>query len=444
MPILLPCLGSNASLKLFGGVGKELRIVDRDLARIDVADAERILHRRDEVLGVLELRIVDRLGNARLVHLEHLRGGEALDVGRAARQAPLGHHLGAARGVARLILRDLEALRLQDRVLDVLREQARVVAAPGADDDAARCACAGRSNAGRRHRSEAETQCVTPREFACHVPSSVSFSSVSAQTPCRHRDAKPPSTSSPTAGAAHRRGSAVARPRGRPATGAHAVPARRPRYETNSTLPGMALSIPFAPPRCSRSGRSSSEAAPGAPSRHLSLQPAAGLELARRGDAAVEERAAPDESRDKAIGRALVEVALRADLADFALGHHHQPVGDGQRLFLVMRHHDGGQPELALQLADLDAHLFAQLGVEVGQRLVEQQHVRPDRERAGERDALLLPAGQLARQPRSQIPRAAPGAALRACAPRSRASTSLRISSPNATLSATVMCGNSA
>ena len=138
----------------------------------------------------------------------------------------------------------------------------------------------------------------------------------------------------------------------------------------------------------------------GRPVATLELKPAAGLELARRGDAAVEERAAPDEPRDKAIGWTLVEVALRADLPDFTLGHHHQPVGDGERLLLVMRHHDGGQSELALQFADLDAHLFAQLGIEVGQGLVEEQHIRPDRERAGERDTLLLPAGQLARQPR--------------------------------------------
>ena len=53
---------------------------------------------------------------------------------------------------------------------------------------------------------------------------------------------------------------------------------------------------------------------------------------------------------------------------------------------------------MTLQLADLDPHLLAQLGVEIGQRLVEQQHVRPDRKRARERDTLLLAAGKLARQ----------------------------------------------
>ena len=47
--------------------------------------------------------------------------------------------------------------------------------------------------------------------------------------------------------------------------------------------------------------------------------------------------------------------------------------------------------------ADLLAQRDADLGVERGQRLVEQQHLRLDRERAGEGDALLLAARQLVR-----------------------------------------------
>ena len=45
--------------------------------------------------------------------------------------------------------------------------------------------------------------------------------------------------------------------------------------------------------------------------------------------------------------------------------------------------------------ADLVAQRHADLGVERGERLVEEQHLRPDRERAGERHALLLAAGEL-------------------------------------------------
>jgi hypothetical protein len=52
-----------------------------------------------------------------------------------------------------------------------------------------------------------------------------------------------------------------------------------------------------------------------------------------------------------------------------------------------------------LQRADLLAHLAAQARVEVGQRLVEQQHRRLQHQRARQRHALLLAAGEFARQP---------------------------------------------
>ena len=45
---------------------------------------------------------------------------------------------------------------------------------------------------------------------------------------------------------------------------------------------------------------------------------------------------------------------------------------------------------------DLELHRVAQLLVERGQRLVEEQHVGLEHERAGERDPLLLAAGERA------------------------------------------------
>ena len=159
MPSLLPCFGSKTSLKLFGAGLDQLRVVDRDLAGIDVSDAVGVLHLRQQVRGVRQLRVVDRLDDAGLVHLVHVGGREALDVARAARQAPLGQHLGAARRVAGLVLHDLIALGLQERVLDVLGEEPGVVAAPGADDDASRPAhraCPRAKRQGRRAGGEAE------------------------------------------------------------------------------------------------------------------------------------------------------------------------------------------------------------------------------------------------------------------------------------------------
>ena len=49
-----------------------------------------------------------------------------------------------------------------------------------------------------------------------------------------------------------------------------------------------------------------------------------------------------------------------------------------------------------MQALELGAHVVAELGVEVGERLVEKQDARPLDERAAERDALLLAAARRA------------------------------------------------
>ena len=52
-----------------------------------------------------------------------------------------------------------------------------------------------------------------------------------------------------------------------------------------------------------------------------------------------------------------------------------------------------------MQLLDLGAHLDAELGIEVRQRLVEQEHLRVAHDRASHGDAPPLAAGELARIP---------------------------------------------
>ncbi len=52
-----------------------------------------------------------------------------------------------------------------------------------------------------------------------------------------------------------------------------------------------------------------------------------------------------------------------------------------------------------LKLLEPEAHVLAQLGVECGERLVEQDDVALQDQRAGELHALLLPAGQLEHPP---------------------------------------------
>ena len=66
-----------------------------------------------------------------------------------------------------------------------------------------------------------------------------------------------------------------------------------------------------------------------------------------------------------------------AELLDHAAPHDRDAVGERQRLDLVVGDVDHGVAEFGVQRLDLDAQLGAQLGVEVRQRLVEQEHVRP-------------------------------------------------------------------
>jgi hypothetical protein len=61
-------------------------------------------------------------------------------------------------------------------------------------------------------------------------------------------------------------------------------------------------------------------------------------------------------------------------------------------------HENGRDVELALDLAQFHLHRRPQILVERRERLVEQQHRRIDNQRARQRDALLLTAGQLARR----------------------------------------------
>ena len=78
---------------------------------------------------------------------------------------------------------------------------------------------------------------------------------------------------------------------------------------------------------------------------------------------------------------------------------HRDAVAHAHRLDLIVGHIDGGGAHSLLELLDLLSGARAQLGVEVRQRLVEQEHGRLADQRARERDTLALAAGELARAP---------------------------------------------
>ena len=85
----------------------------------------------------------------------------------------------------------------------------------------------------------------------------------------------------------------------------------------------------------------------------------------------------------------------RADLGDDAGVQDDDAVRHDHRLLAVVRDVDRGDAETPLQGGDLVPHGQPDAGVEVGERLVEKQDVRLDRQRTAERDALALAAGQV-------------------------------------------------
>ena len=126
----------------------------------------------------------------------------------------------------------------------------------------------------------------------------------------------------------------------------------------------------------------------------------------RAGDRALEHVHIADETGDEARARRLVDFGRRRHLHHLALVEDGDAVGHGHGLFLVVGDDDEGEAELLLQVHQFELGLLAQLLVERAERLVEQQHLRPLGDRAGERHALALAAGELVRLALGELRRA--------------------------------------
>ena len=98
------------------------------------------------------------------------------------------------------------------------------------------------------------------------------------------------------------------------------------------------------------------------------------------------------EAGDEPGGRALEQVEGSALLLDHAVIEQDDPVGQGHGLDLVVGDVDRGLADLAVQPLDLGPHPVAQLGVEVGERLVEQEQARVAHDRPADGDPLPLAA----------------------------------------------------
>ena len=101
-----------------------------------------------------------------------------------------------------------------------------------------------------------------------------------------------------------------------------------------------------------------------------------------------------DEARHKGVGRVVVHLQRRADLLNLARTQHHDLVGQGHRLDLVVGDVDDGGAQLAVQAGDFDAHVHAQFGIQVGQGFVKQKHFGVAHDGPANRHPLALAAGQ--------------------------------------------------
>ena len=150
------------------------------------------------------------------------------------------------------------------------------------------------------------------------------------------------------------------------------------------------------------------------------------------------------EPRDELGFRLRGDCERISDLLDLRVVHDDDPIRHRQRLFLVVRHVDEHQPELALEVPQLDAHAQLKQPVEVAERLVQEQRLGLGDEHAGECDPLLLAPGELPRLCGRRADRGRPSPARTWRASVAPAFPTPCIFSPNSTFWSTVRCGKSA
>ena len=144
--------------------------------------------------------------------------------------------------------------------------------------------------------------------------------------------------------------------------------------------------------------------------------------------------APPSKAPSSAADRAAHDLRDGAERDD-GRRHQHHRVGDPHHLLDRVAHVDDGHLQLVAHQLDVVQDLVLAVGVERGERLVEQQQARARQQRAADRDALLLAAGQVRRPPieqarkseqRDDVARAEPRSAGRGKEPRVAAGSAAR------------------
>ena len=103
------------------------------------------------------------------------------------------------------------------------------------------------------------------------------------------------------------------------------------------------------------------------------------------------------------VGGLFIDLLRGCELLDAPGIHHRDAIRDFQRFLLVVGHENGGDMDGVMQPAQPAPQFAPHRCIQRAKRLVEQQHARLHRQRAGERHALALAAGELRRVALTQI-----------------------------------------
>ena len=104
-----------------------------------------------------------------------------------------------------------------------------------------------------------------------------------------------------------------------------------------------------------------------------------------------------DELGDVDVPGVRVDLARGSHLQDIARHDQGDAVGHGHRLGLIVGHVDERDAQSPMQLGDFRPHLGAQIGVQIRQRFIHQEHLGMSDQRAPDGDALALSARELDR-----------------------------------------------
>jgi hypothetical protein len=101
------------------------------------------------------------------------------------------------------------------------------------------------------------------------------------------------------------------------------------------------------------------------------------------------------EGGDKDIGWRIINFVRGANLLDFALIHHHDPAGHRHRFGLIVGDINHRVAQFFMEADEFAPHLNPEFGIEVRERLIEQEDLRVPDDRPAQGDPLALAARKL-------------------------------------------------